>query len=235
MSSVSRVEPGGVVLSVQQAGLVDEPAVRGQVALVVEGQARSGRAAGGDVDPGHAVATGRSRQSAHAGAAPAGCTRRSRRAPIPGRSHSSPVSAGTTVVSSGQQTHPTVEPKPPGHRPRGGAGERDPVLDVVLLEHPGGAEAHEVGLVGELLEALRRILVDGEPREHLGLVPRDRLPLADRDERQHVVGLRHPRPVVDEAEVRVHRRGRDHEPVLADDPLCSVDHRSPIRSTISAG
>ena len=69
------------------------------------------------------------------------------------------------------------------------------------------------------MKRLRRVLVDGEPREHLGLVPGDRLPLAERDERQHVVGLPDPRPVVHKAEVREHRRGRDHEPVGADDPL----------------
>ena len=114
-------------------------------------------------------------------------------------------------------------------------GQRDPVLDVVLLEHAGAAEAHQVGLVRELLELLGCLLVDDEPGEHLGLVRADRLPLADRDEGQHVVAVFDLGPVVHEAHVREDRSRRDHEAVAPDDVELLGATSSFMRSIISSG
>ncbi len=50
-------------------------------------------------------------------------------------------SGSTTVRSSSSRPHPAVEQQSARHRPRGGVGKRNPVFDVVLFEHAGGARS----------------------------------------------------------------------------------------------
>src|SRR5215510_12934684 len=77
------------------------------------------------------------------------------------------------------EPHLHVQRQAPGHRPPTGAGALLPVVHVVLLEGPRGAEAAHTRQTKSLLHLRRGSLIDIDPRPELNRVGPTRVPDAE--------------------------------------------------------